>query len=175
MSRNTLHAFNTCDDQVQPILDSVFCVLCCVVERLLYDHFDNGKFASPTAQLRAETATCPRENDSAERDFASLDRRLREKPNASTRCLEGRIMFANNDTAEWLVKKSPEEQARHIQAARPLKPDILATFQRRKLEIRKEQNRAFAEKKLAEAARVKKRTKEQEALAGTTILWVTAQ
>ncbi|KAK3285665.1 hypothetical protein CYMTET_6739 [Cymbomonas tetramitiformis] len=171
--RNALHAFKECDVEVQQILELSFCVLCGMVERLLPDHFDNGKFADPTAKLRQETSACPRNNDAAERDFASLDRRLREMPNATTRCLEGIIMFANNDTAEWLNGKSEQEQAQHLKAARTLKPDIIATCKKRKLEMRKLQNEDLAKKKIMEAERMQKLRQEQEVLASSTALWVT--
>eukprot|EP00854_Cymbomonas_tetramitiformis_P019228 gene19228-22987_t len=173
--RNALHAFKSSDTEVQQILELIFCVLCGVVERLLPDHFDNGKFANPTEVLRQETSACPKHNDAAERDFATLDRRLREMPNASTRCLEGIIMFANNNTAEWLSQKTDGDQARHMKAARSLKHDIIATFKRRKMEMREAQNRDLAVKKSVEVARLSKLRAEQEALATSTRLWTTTR
>ena len=41
---------------------------------------------------------------------AKLDRLLCEKPNATTLCLEGMIVFANNKTSAWLEAKTPEEK-----------------------------------------------------------------
>ena len=52
----------------------------------------------------------PKSNVISGRDFAKLDRLLREKPNATTLCLEGMIVFANNKTSAWLEAKTPEEK-----------------------------------------------------------------
>ena len=49
-----------------------------------------------------ETKSVPKTNVVSERDFAQLDRLLREKPNASTLSLEGMIMLANNKTGELM-------------------------------------------------------------------------
>eukprot|EP00854_Cymbomonas_tetramitiformis_P006382 gene6383-7646_t len=143
--RTALHAFTDADAEVTQILELVFCVLCGVVERLLFDHFDTGKFTTSSESLRQETASCPRQNDAAERDFAALDRRLREMPSATTRCLEGIIMFANNQTADWLSNKSDKERGAHIRAARSLKSDILVTCRERKVKIREAQDRRLAD------------------------------
>ena len=56
----------------------------------------------------------------SERDFAQLDRLLREKPNASILSLEAIVLFANNKTAKcmvergissWTVKVASESQS----------------------------------------------------------------
>ena len=64
----------------------------------------------PSDQLLVETRSVPNSNVISERDFAKLDRLLREKPNATTLSLEGIILFSNNKTATWLQDKSPKEK-----------------------------------------------------------------
>ena len=60
----------------------------------------------------------------SERDFAKLDRLLREKPNASTLSLEAMVLFSNNRTASWLSSKSPDEIHKLIQQARTSAPEF---------------------------------------------------
>ena len=58
-------------------------------QRLLIDHLPEGKHYSVTdAELISETASVPTTNVSPERDFAILDRLIRQKPNANTIALE---------------------------------------------------------------------------------------
>ena len=68
----------------------------------------------------AQTVT----NVISERDFAKLDRLLCEKPNATTLCLEGMILFANNKTSAWLDAKTPEEKEDLLKKARNLSPEF---------------------------------------------------
>ena len=66
----------------------------------------------------------PKTNVISERDFAKLDRLLHEKPNATTLCLEGMILFANNQTSHWLDSKSVEEKQDLLKKARSLAPEF---------------------------------------------------
>ena len=56
----------------------------------------------------AETASLPKVNVISKRDFAQLDRFVREKPNATTLAIES-VMLGNNRTVAWLAAKSTEE------------------------------------------------------------------
>ena len=61
--------------------------------RLPAEYLPAGAFNSPTLELESEASSVRSANAVAERDFAQLDRLLREKPKASTIALEGMIAF----------------------------------------------------------------------------------
>ena len=69
-----------------------------------------------------ETASLPKVNVISERDFAQLDRFMREKPRATTLAVESFIMLGNNKTVAWLAAKTPDERGAILQAARSLVP-----------------------------------------------------
>jgi len=52
----------------------------------------------------SEVASVPKTNVISERDFAMLDRMIRDKPNATTVALEAMILYTNNQTQMWLVQ-----------------------------------------------------------------------
>ena len=64
------------------------------------DHLPDGKYDSLSHLLQAETKSVPKTNVVSERDFAQLDHLLHQKPNATTLCLEGMILFANNKNVQ---------------------------------------------------------------------------
>lgn len=71
-------------------------------QRLLIDHLPNGMYHNVTSkEIIRETCSVPMTNFSPERDFAVLDRLLREKPNAQLISLEAIILFAHNKTSKW--------------------------------------------------------------------------
>ena len=81
------------------------------MERMLADHLPQGVHDKPSATKVSETKSTPKSNLVSERDFAQLDRLLREKPNATTIALEGMILYANNKTRSWLDTKKAEEKS----------------------------------------------------------------
>ena len=88
--------------------------------------------------VRAKTKAVPNTNTISERDFAKLDRLIREKPNASTLAMEAHILFANNKTSEWLNKKTAAERAKIMEEARKNAPRYRKAYQQRITEIEKE-------------------------------------
>ena len=60
----------------------MFYSLAVLVSGLLEDHLPSGVLDNPNEQLVEETKSVPNYNTISERDFAKLDRLLREKPNA---------------------------------------------------------------------------------------------
>ena len=64
---------------------------------LVVDHFPGGVHGKPSKEKRCQTQSVPMTNTVSERDFAQLDRFLREKPNATTFALESLILFSNNN------------------------------------------------------------------------------
>ena len=70
----------------------------------------------------AETASLPKVNVISKRDFAQLDRFVREKPNTTSLAIESFITLGNNQTVAWLAAKSTEERGAILQAAQALVP-----------------------------------------------------
>ena len=70
-----------------------------------------------------ETASVPTTNAAPERDFAVLDRLMREKPNASQITLESMILFSNNKSYSWLEHKHVRKEKNSLKLlARLLQP-----------------------------------------------------
>ena len=93
----SLFAPSEYDAVVEDVLFSAFSsLLLCVVE----DHLSGGKFDNADKILIQDTTSVPKTNTVSERDFAQLDRLLREKPNASILSLKPMILFSNNETAK---------------------------------------------------------------------------
>ena len=144
------HESNTLTQELLQLLFKAFSI---TTNRLLIDHLPGGKFHSVTdAQVIQDTASVPTTNVSPERDFAVLDRVLREKPNASLIALESLILFAHNKTSKWLDECEVSEREKLFKAARMLAPAIKDKFRARKFEIQRNEEsllnkqRAVAEK-----------------------------
>ena len=84
------------DALTQELLQVLCGVLAAFTCRLLADHLPGGQYHSFDNRLEREAATVANTNAVSERDFAQLDRLLRQKPRAHTVALEGMILFANN-------------------------------------------------------------------------------
>ena len=70
-------------------------------QRLLIDHLPNGAYYNVSdTSIIEETASVPTTNVSPKRDFAVLDRYLREKPNVQLITLEAMILFTHNETSQ---------------------------------------------------------------------------
>ena len=64
-----------------------------------------------------ETASVPTTNVSPERDFAILDRLLREKPNANLVAIEAMMMYSQNKTSSWLQQQTGDDRGKLLKAA----------------------------------------------------------
>jgi len=118
------------------VLQLLFQAFSVTTQRLLVDHLPGGTHHDVTdEEIIAESASVPTTNTSPERDFAILDRYLREKPNANLVALEALILFSHNKTSSWLDKLSCEERKALFQAARSLAPSIKERFEIRQQEI----------------------------------------
>lgn len=146
------------DALCQEILQVIFTSLTVLCRRLLVDHLE-GDLAQPTAELKAEANSVPKTNVISERDFALLDRLLRQKPNSHTVALEGLILFSNNKTAKWLSSKTDEERKKIIAIAIAKGPEIRRQYRERRT-IMLQKRAEILRKKQAE---VEKR-KQQELL-----------
>ena len=107
------------------VLQLLFQAFSVTTQRLLADHLPGGTHHDVTDEgIIAETASVPTTNVSPERDFAILDRYLREKPNANLVALEALILFSHNKTSSWLDGLLCEERKELFRAARSLQPSI---------------------------------------------------
>ena len=80
------------DFLVQEILEAIFSGFSALLKRMVTDHLTGGEFdVELTEEEKKETASVPKTNTISERDFAQLDRLLKEKPNATTMALEASV------------------------------------------------------------------------------------
>ena len=135
-----------------------------MVARLVDDHLPGAKHDEPTPQLQVQTASVPKTSVISQRDFAKLDRLLREKPNASTLSLEAMVLFSNNRTASWLASKSADEIQWLLQQARTSAPEFKRFYKDRKEKITKDRAQILRAKELALQAAREKLIKEKERL-----------
>ena len=113
------------DVVVEEVLQLIFRAFSMTCQRLLVDHLPGGVYHSVTdPAIIQETASVPATNASPERDFAVLDRMLREKPNACLSALEAMVLYSHNKSAVWLDQQSHEQRQKLLQAARSLAPVI---------------------------------------------------
>ena len=89
-----------------------------------------------------KVASVPTTNVAPERDFAILDRLVREKPNASVVALESMILYSHNKTSSWLEKQPLDDRKKLIEVARKLAPSVRKKFNERRQAI--EERRADA-------------------------------
>ena len=167
------------DALVQEILRTIFSGFSALLQRMVADHLSGGEFDVDLAkhpEKRKETASVQKTNTVSERDFAQLDRLLREKPNATTMSLEAMVMFSNNKTAKWIKTKSAQEREDLFKLAREKGPKFRKIFKARRLEMLEEKAKQMREKQATAARKRVKERKEKEDLTQAIIsmgLWQT--
>jgi hypothetical protein len=102
-----ISSFTDSTENINSLTREILVLLCLstimVCECMLVDHLPGGKYHNiDSLEMRTQTQSVPKTSVRTEHDFGSLDRLLREKPNASTVALEGLILFANNKKGPWL-------------------------------------------------------------------------
>ena len=146
------------DDSITvEVLQLMFESFYLTMERMLADHLPQGVHDKPSATKVSETKS----NVVSERDFAQLDRLLREKPNATTIALEGMILYANNKTRSWLDTKKAEEKSEILKIATKLTPAYKKLFNQRREAIRQYVAQTLKEKQ-AEIERKKLKAQQQK-------------
>ena len=150
----------------QELLQLLFKAFSITIHRLLFDHLPDGKFHRTLidATLIQETASVPTTNVAPERDFAILDRVLREKPNASVIALESLILFAHNKTSKWLDELGMDEREKIFKAARSLVPSFKEKFKKRQLEIQRRNEERLQSKQEAIKLKAARELTEKEKL-----------
>ena len=152
------------DNLTQQQLQTLFHTLALTTEKMLSDHLDGGQWDKPSDELKKKSVSTAKTNTISERDFAKLDRLLREKPHASHMCLEAHILFSNNKTAKWLFDKSEEERATLFKSARIMASAHKAKFKERLEKITEERIAALQKKQVEAEEKEKKVIKEKETL-----------
>ena len=152
------------DSTVQEILQVTFTSLSVLISRLLQDHLPGGVLDKPSQQLVTESKSVPNSNTISERDFAKLDRLLREKPNASTIALEGIILFSNNKTAQWLHEKSPQDREAIFKRARKVAPEFKDLYKQRRRQLLEDRSKVLHDKQIALQKLREKKFREKEKL-----------
>lgn len=164
------------DVLTQELLQLLFGAFSTITQRLLMDHLQGGEYHAVTdTVIVEETASVPTTNVAPERDFAVLDRMVREKPNAHVIALESMILYSHNKTSAWLEQKTHQEREVLLKAARTLAPGIHDKFRRRRQEIERRREEALIEKQRIIAQREMKNLQEKEKLTkeiGTVGLWI---
>ena len=150
---------NNINENTLIILQMIFKAFQLLCEHMLVDHLPGGIHDIDTAEYREETKSVPKTNTISERDFALLDRFIRERPNSTTIAIESLVLFSNNKTRKWLEKKSDSEKAKLFQAARKLGPKFKQKYKIRKEEIQKHRRNIMEER---ERERLNKKKKEEK-------------
>ena len=166
------------DATAQEILHILFSSLSLLVSHFVEDHLPDGKYDNPSHLLQAETKSVPKTNVVSERDFAQLDRLLHQKPNATTLCLEGMILFANNKTSRWLDSKSQEERQDLLKKARIIAPEFKQLYRIRRQKMLEERSKMLQAKQLQLERMRQKKLKEKEHLTENIVtygLWQTSE
>jgi hypothetical protein len=78
---------------------------------------------------RSQTFSVKSTNTDSERDFAKLDRLIREKPHSTTLALEVHILFSNTKTSSWFTSQTPEVQSELMETARRMSHKHKKKFQ----------------------------------------------
>ncbi len=159
-----LTAATDLDPLTQEMLQIIFHAFSALLSRLVCDHLPGGVLDEASANLVSETQSVPKPNVVSERDFAKLDRLLREKPNASTLSLEALVLFTNNETAKWLDSKPHTEVTQLLQKARSVAPEFKRLYRERREKMLQERAQLLQAKQRALLAAQEKKLKEKEKL-----------
>eukprot|EP00117_Sycon_ciliatum_P036187 scpid41604/ scgid27282/ len=152
------------DAETMSILQCLFSALLVLVLRLVADHLPGGHFHKPSEEVREQVAKVSKTNTVSERDFAMLDRLMREKPNSSTAALEGMILYSHNKTDSWLQEKSADELEELFQKARQCSPQMYQAFRRRRQSMLEDRRRALKQQEKEVAEKRKKKSLAMETL-----------
>ena len=156
------------DSLVEQILHSCFKSIELLVERVLVDlHPAEGAD-------RSQTLSVKKTNTVSERDFAMLDRLIREKPHSTILALEAHILFSNNKTSTWFVSQTPEVQEELMETARKMGRKHKKKFQERLDSIHLKRSELLKDREQAKHASEKRLLLQREKITSDMIqygLW----
>ncbi|WAR22430.1 hypothetical protein MAR_016404 [Mya arenaria] len=131
------------DQVVETYLQVILSALTKLAKKLYADHLPGGKLR--TNEIK--TVAAPKTSCFAESVFGQMDHMLRTKPNISTLAAEASIMFANNNTLEWLQSKITKERSQVIKTASRNVPSMRRKYKER-IDTIKEQRRIKLQEKI---------------------------
>ena len=140
------------DQLVHQILIACFKTIELLLVRVIDDQAPAVKAAT-----HSQTVSVRKTNTISERDFAQLDRLIREKPHSTMLSLEAHILFTNNKTSEWLHNKSKEELKKLMETARKVCPEHKRKFKermaniaanRKEIQMQRERDKQAAEQRI---------------------------
>ena len=155
---------NSTDEETLVFLQVIFKAFYLLCDHMLTDHLPGGVHDDDSEKYALETESVPKTNTICERDFALLDRFIRERPNSSTIAIESLVLFSNNRTRQWLESKSESEKAKLFQAGRKLAPKFRRKYQKRREEIRKYRAKQLLEREKEKQLKEKKEEKKRKEL-----------
>ena len=128
------------DDLTKQILEIMFGSFAIITKRMLHDHLKGGKYSQPSAELIQEVESCPTTNVFPESNFGSLDRLMREKPNANEITYESVIMCRSNRMKQWRDCLSHSEKDYWMNWVKKCRKKHYKQFVERRKVIRKLRN-----------------------------------
>ena len=128
------------DDLTKQILEIMFGSFAIITKRMLLDHLKGGKYSQPSAELIQEVESCPTTNVFPESNFGSLDRLMREKPNANEITYESVIMCRSNRMKQWRDCLSHSEKDYWMNWVKKCRKKHYKQFVERRKVIRKLRN-----------------------------------
>lgn len=134
-------------------------------KRLLLDHLPGEKHHTVAdVSVTKEIASVPTTNIAPERDFAILDRLIREKPNASVVALESMVLYSHNKTSLWLEKQPLDDRKKLIEVERRFAPSVRMKFNERQQVIETRSQDALQKRQRDIAHREMRVTQENDKL-----------
>ncbi|CAC5406929.1 unnamed protein product [Mytilus coruscus] len=103
--------------------------------QLFKDFMPTGKYYAPNDEILNICKSCPSNNISVERLMAKMDNCIVNAPTYNTNSMESVIMFKNNNTQEWLHKKTDAETTEIIANARTQNNKFLSDIKCRKKDL----------------------------------------
>ncbi len=134
-----------------------------LVERQAESQLPGGKYHKPTQNLTNIAQNVPKNNNISERDMASLDNRLRQKPGATIQNIETNIMWQSNKASLWLDQLDDNEKAQAMERARKGAQKLHAKIKLRhealKVQIREKRLKKQEEKERKEEKQINEKIK----------------
>ena len=157
----------SCSQKIQlkwdpPVLSVMLPALMKLAHDRFQDQLPGGAYASPTEELREETASVPVHNKLCKTVFVRADFLLHDKPNISTIAMESYVMFSFNKTSEWLNGKDKQQQEEIMRESYKEVKHVREMYLKRKEELAK-RRADIVRQKLQEAENTRLR-KEAERL-----------
>ncbi|XP_061186880.1 uncharacterized protein LOC133195007 [Saccostrea echinata] len=157
-----LYSVSVNDDLTCVFIKRCTTVLIAKAKKLFADFLDGGKYFNACSKnFFKECSSCSTNNISIERLMGQLDFKVKYAATSSVNTIESVLMFNNNDTINWLAKKSEDNQRQIINNARKESRTFLLENRRRKEDLLQKHLQIIREK---EEETKKKKERQTEAI-----------